>query len=445
MPLTTRRHFLRSASALSASALAFPAVLRAGVIGSDQKVNIAGIGVGGKGESDIADCAGENVIALCDVDEANAAASFKKFPDAKRYKDYRKLLDEEGKRLDAVTVSTPDHHHAPASLRAMRIGKHVYCQKPLTHTVAEARLMADTAREKKVVTQMGNQGFSHPRTRRLVELIRAGVIGSVKEVHVWTDRPIWPQGIDRPKDTPPVPPSVEWDLWLGPATERPYHPAYVPFKWRGFWDFGTGALGDMACHNMGLPFFALDLRDPTSIEATSSPVNSETAPSASTIRYEFPQLGSRPRVTMIWYDGGMKPWRSLVKGQDIPANGVVLIGEKDTLYVSNYWGGGGFLSGAKMDDFKDVPMSLPRSPKGESDDDIDLAHKLEWFAAIRGGAPASSNMPERSGPLTEMVLLGNVAIRSGKRLEWDAKSLTVKNSPEANRLIRKEYRKGWEV
>ncbi|HVR76702.1 MAG TPA: Gfo/Idh/MocA family oxidoreductase [Planctomycetota bacterium] len=443
MHRTTRRSFLRSASALAVSTLAFPAVLRGGVIGSDQKLNIAGIGVGGKGESDIQHCSSENVIALCDVDEANAANSFKRFPDAKRYKDYRKMLDEEGKRIDAVTVSTPDHHHAPASIRAMRLGKHVYCQKPLTHTVAEARLMADVAREMKVATQMGNQGMSHPRTRRMVEIVRAGVLGNVKEVHIWTDRPIWPQGIDRPKDAPPVPPSLDWDLWLGPAPERPYHPAYVPFKWRGFWDFGTGALGDMGCHNMALSFWALDLRDPISVEAVSSPVNSETAPSRAMITYQFPALGSRPALMLTWYDGGLKPSRYIVKGQDLQSNGAILIGDKDTLLVQGNRGGGGFQSGARMDDFKDVPQTIPR--RSETGRDNDLAHRLEWIEAAKGGAPASSNFPERAGPLAEAVLLGNLALRAGKKIEWDAKCVKVTNAPEANQFVRCTYRSGWEV
>jgi len=438
-----RRTFLRSLCAAASSSLLFPAVLRPGVVGSDGKLNIAGIGVGGKGESDIGQCAGENVIALCDVDEKNAAESFQRFPHAKRYKDYRKLLDEEGKRIDAVTVSTPDHHHAVASLRAMRMGKHVYCQKPLTRTIAEARAMAETAREKKVATQMGNQGFSHPRTRRLVELVQAGVLGTVKEAHVWTDRPIWPQGIDRPEGTPAVPDTLDWDAWLGPAPQRPYHSAYAPFNWRGFWDFGTGALGDMGCHNMGLPFWALDLRDPLAVEAVSTKVNKETAPSGSIITYQFGPQGSRAPLTLTWYDGGLKPWSHVARGQQLASNGVILAGDKDTLYVGSYWGGGVFLSGAKMDDFKDVPEKLPKRSGSERDNDS--AHKQEWFEACRGGAPASANFPDRSGPLTETVLLGNVAVRTGQRIEWDAKAMKVTNVPEANQFVHGAYRPGWEV
>lgn len=440
-----RRSFLRCLGATALAPLLAPSVLRAGVLGSDSKLNIAGIGVGGKGESDIAQCAGENVLALCDVDELNAHESFERFPHARRYKDYRKLLDEEGKRLDAVTVSTPDHHHVVASLRALRMGKHVYCQKPLTRTIAEARLLADTAREKKVATQMGNQGMSHPRTRRLVELIGAGVLGAVKEAHVWTDRPIWPQGIDRPAGTPPVPATLDWDAWLGPAPVRPYHPEYVPFKWRGYWDFGTGALGDMGCHNLGLPFWALDLRNPLTVEAVATTAHKDTAPVGTTIVYEFGARGAMPPLQLTWYDGGLQPWSHVAKGKKLASNGVILVGDKDTLYVDNYWGGGNFFSGASMDDFKNVPVSLPRRAGVEEDRDIDSAHKQEWFAACRGGPPGSSSFPESAGPLTETVLLGNLAVRSRKKIHWDATAMKVTNDAEANQFVHGTYRPGWEI
>src|SRR5687767_2118149 len=244
-----RREFL-GASAAAGAALAFPMIVPSRAWGANERLNVAAIGCGGKGEVDINGVSDQNVVALCDVDEAHAATMFNRYADARHYADFREMLDKEAKNIDAVTVSTPDHTHAPAAVRAMRMGKHVYCQKPLTHTAAEARLMRDVAREHKVATQMGNQGHSDVGLRRNVELIRAGVIGEVREAHVWTDRPIWPQGVERPKDTPSVPAHLDWDLWLGPAPQRPYHPAYVPFKWRGWWDFGTGALGDMACHCM---------------------------------------------------------------------------------------------------------------------------------------------------------------------------------------------------
>ncbi|MBM3840323.1 MAG: Gfo/Idh/MocA family oxidoreductase [Verrucomicrobia bacterium] len=437
----TRRQFLKS-TAVAAGALTFPLISSRNVLGANGRLNIAGIGVGGKGAGDVAVVDHENIVALCDVDEVNAAGSFKKYPHAKRYKDFRLMLDKEGQGIDAVTVSTPDHMHAPAALTAMKMGKHVYCQKPLTHTVHEARQMTEVARQHKVATQMGNQGHSNPDTRRLVELIQGGVLGKVREVHVWTDRPgnWWPQGIDRPnpKEAPKVPETLDWDLWLGVAPSRPYNPAYVPFKWRGFWDFGTGALGDMACHNMDLAFFALQLRDPISVEGQSSDVNSETAPVWSIITYEFAARGPQTRVKLIWYDGGKKPEPELAKTKELPGNGVIMIGEKDTLFVPSYWGPGAFLSGAKAADFKNIPERFPRQT------DWERSHHQEWLNACKGGPKALSNF-DYSGPMTEAVLLGNVALRAGVKIEWDAKKFKVTNVPEANHYLRMEYRKGWEV
>jgi len=435
----TRRQFVKR-SAVVGAALAFPFVARRTVLGANNRLNIAGIGVGGKGASDIANVDNENIYALCDVDEARAAETSKKYPQAKWFKDFRVMLEKEGGNIDAVTVSTPDHMHALTALMAMKMGKHVYCQKPLTHTVHEARQMAEVARQHKVATQMGNQGHCHPDTRRLVELIQAGVLGKVGEIHVWTDRPgnWWPQGIERPKETPPVPPTLDWDLWLGAAPWRPYHPAYVPFKWRGFWDFGTGALGDMACHCMDLAFFSLKLGAPTSVQAQSSGVNNETAPSWSVITYEFPADGARPATKLIWYDGGKKPAADLVKGAELSSNGIVLVGDKDTLYVPNYWGAGSFLSGAKMEDFKNVPETLPKPPGFERN------HHEEWLNACKGGPKALSNF-DYAGPMTEAVLLGDVALRAGKKILWNSEKLTVTNAPEANQYLRTEYRKGWQM
>ncbi len=435
----TRRQFVHRSAAATA-ALAFPFVSVRNVLGANNRLNIAGIGVGGKGASDVANVDDQNIYALCDVDEVNAAGSFKKFPQAKRFKDFRVMLEKEGKNIDAVTVSTPDHMHAPASLMAMKMGKHVYCQKPLTHTVHEARQMAEVARRQKVATQMGNQGHCSPDTRRLVELVQAGVLGKVNEIHVWTDRPSnwWPQGIERPKETPPVPPTLDWDLWLGVAPFRPYHPAYVPFKWRGFWDFGTGALGDMACHCMDLAFFSLKLGAPASVEAQSSGVNEETAPNWSVITYEFPAQGARPATKMTWYDGGKKPSADLVKGRELSGNGIILMGDKDTLHVANYWGTGSFLSGAKVEDYKNIAETLPKPPGFERN------HHTEWIKACKGGPKALSNF-DYAGSMTEAVLLGNVALRAGKKILWDSKNLKITNAPEADRYLRTEYRKGWLV
>jgi predicted dehydrogenase len=437
----SRRQFVKR-SALLSGALAFPFVSARSVLGANGRLNIAGIGVGGKGAVDVGCCDSENIVALCDVDDHNAAGTYAKFPAAQRYKDYRVMLDKVGASIDAVTVSTPDHMHAVAALRAMKMKKHVYCQKPLTHTVSEARQLTDAARQYKVVTQMGNQGHSHPGTRRLVELIQAGVLGKVREIHCWTDRPIWPQGIGRPAETPAVPSTLDWNLWLGVAPWRPYSPAYVPFKWRGFWDFGTGALGDMACHVMDLAFFSLKLQDPVNIEAQSSEVNNETAPNWSVITYEFPARGDRPATKLIWYDGKKKPSPSLARVNELPDNGVIMVGDRDTLYVPSYWGAGSFVSGAKMEDFKSVPETLPRSPGADKDND--RAHHQEWIAACKGHGKALSNF-DVAGPMTEAVLLGDVALRVGKKIEWNAKQLRVTNNPEANQFLRAQYRPGWDV
>ena len=430
----TRRQFTKGAAA----ALAIPTFVPSTVFGANERLNVAGIGAGGKGAVDIDGCSRENIVALADVDYVRARATFKRFSKARQYPDFRKMLEKEGKHIDAVTVSTPDHTHAVAAAMALRMGKHVYCQKPLTHKVDEARLLAELAREHNVATQMGNQGHSNPDSRRLVELIQAGVLGEVKEAHVWTNRPVWPQGIDRPKDKPPVPDTLDWDLWLGTAPKRPYHPAYVPFKWRGWWDFGTGALGDMGCHNQDLAYWALDLRDPLTVEAESSPVNNETAPKWSIVKYLFPKNKKRGPVKLVWYDGGKKPDPALAKEKMLPANGSIIIGTKDTLYVPMYWGPGRFLSGRKMEDFKDVAEFLPK-PK-----DFGRHHYQEWIDACKGGKPAYSNF-DYAGPMTESVLLANVALRAGGKIEWDAKKMRVTNNKEANQFVRHQYRKGWKL
>jgi len=350
------------------------------------------------------------------------------------------MLEKEGKNIDAVTISTPDHVHFHAAAMAIGLGKHVYVQKPLTHSVWEARMLTRLARRKKVVTQMGNQGHSEVGSRRLVELIQAGVLGDVREIHIWTDRPIWPQGMERPKSQP-VPKDLDWDLWLGPAPWREFHEGCVPFKWRAFWDFGTGALGDMGCHNMDLAFFALKLRDPDMVEASSSGINSETAPQWSIITYHFPKRGGRAAVKLTWYDGGKKPEPSLAGRKELPGNGGIYVGSKDTLYVPSYWGRGSFRSGTRMEDFTNVPRKLPRHPIAEKDNDA--AQHLEWLAACKGEGKALASL-DYAGPMAEAVLLGNVALRAGQRLEWNARKLKVTNCAEANQFLRREYRKGWE-
>ncbi len=454
----SRRAFLRR-SALASAVVAFPFVARRNVYGANGRLNLAAIGVGGKGAADISGCATENFTALCDPDSsAYTAAMFNKYPDAKRFKDYRVMFEEFADKFDAVIISTPDHHHAWPALKAMQLGKHVYCQKPLTHTVYEARLLTRMARAKGVITQMGNQGHCDPDSRRLVEIVQSGALGDVKEAHVWTDRPIWPQGVHRPAEQQPVPETLDWDLWLGPAPQRPYHQAYVPFKWRGFWDFGTGAIGDMGCHNMDLPFWALDLRDPESVELLEQEGLTDESPAkASVMKWVFPKLKSkepktreretkkawtRPEVALTWYEGGRQPDPKLAKQDKLPPNGCLLIGSQDTLYVPMYWGRGDFLSGRKMEDFTEVEQSLPRFPG--ADKDVDHAHHQEWVQAVKGNGEALSSF-DYAGPMTEAVLLGNVAQRVGKKIKWDPIQMRIRNNKEANEYLNKEYRKGWEL
>ncbi len=433
-----RRSFLRRSVAASA-AVAFPFVSKRNVLGANSRLNIAAVGAGGKGAVDIGYCAAENVVALCDVDQKNAAGTFAKFAQAKQYKDFRVMLEKE-KSIEAVTISTPDHTHFHVAAMAMKLGRHVYVQKPLTHSIWEARTLTKIAHERRVVTQMGNQGHSQVESRRLTELIQAGVLGEVREVHVWTDRPIWPQGHTRPEKLS-VPSHLDWDLWLGPAPWREFHDGCVPFKWRAYWDFGTGALGDMGCHNMDLAFTALDLKDPVAVSATCSGVNAETAPAWSVITSEFAKRGKLGPVKLVWYDGGKKPDPTLAKQTVLPENGSLFVGSKDTLFVPNYWGKGSFLSGASLEDFSSIPATLPRHPKAAEDNDA--AHHLEWIEACKGEGKAQSHLGY-AGPMTEAVLLGNVAIRLGRRIEWDSKRLRVRNAPEAEALIKPEYRKGWE-
>ncbi|MHC4637949.1 MAG: Gfo/Idh/MocA family protein [Planctomycetota bacterium] len=436
-----RRTFLGTSAAAVASFMIVPRHVLGGpkYKAPSEKLNIAGIGVGGKGGGDVQACSGENLVALCDVDHERAAATFEKFPNAKKYKDFRVMLDEMGDKIDAVTVSTPDHVHFHAAMRAMKMGKHVYVQKPLTHSVWEARQLTEAARKYNVATQMGNQGHSGEGNRLICEWIQAGVIGEVREVHSWTNRPIWPQGIERPKEVHPIPATLDWDLWLGPAPKRPYNKdAYAPFKWRGWWDFGTGALGDMGCHLIDTPFWALKLRYPTSVEACSTKVNSESAPLASMVHYDFPARDDMPPVTMTWYDGGMLPRRPEDLEPELRLGsrngGVLFIGSKGKLSCGCYGDNPMLIPGSRMKTFKKPEKTIPRS-KG---------HYKDWIEACKGGKPASSSF-DYAGPLTETVLLGNLAIRSGKKLQWDGAKMKVTNVPEANQYVRRDYREGWSL
>lgn len=396
------------------------------------RVNVAFIGTGGQGGSSVGGCAKENIVAFCDVDDNRARGIYDKHPNVAKYKDFRIMLEKQ-RDIEAVCVATPDHTHAIASITAMKLGKHCYCEKPLTHSVYEARQMRLIAAKHKVATQMGNQGTSNSTLRTAVEEIQAGAIGDVAEVHVWTNRPIWPQNIDRPKQTPPVPKTLDWDLWLGPAPERPYHNAYVPFAWRGWWDFGTGALGDMACHTMNLPYMALRLGAPSAVSAdVQGRVNPETGPMGCTVTYEFPARGKLPPVRLMWYERRLPP-NNLMLGQKPSGSGLLMIGTRGTLHSSSDYGGSySLLPEKNFQGHKPPAPTLPRSP----------GHHAEWLRACKGGTPAMSNF-DYAGPFTEMVLLGNVAIRAGKRIVWNSEKLQAVDLPAADQYIRREYRKGW--
>jgi len=452
----TRRRFLAdSTKAVSALALA-PALATSAAAPGDRrrlaptdKLNIAFIGVAGRGGDNINDITGAeevNVVALCDVDESNLNGAGTKFPAAKRYRDYRKLLETE-QSVDAVVISTPDHNHAPATMMALKLGRHVYCEKPLTLTVKEARAITLAAREAKVATQMGNQGMAFEGNRFINEWLADGCIGAVRAVHVWSDRPTrrgkqpgwWPQGLARPTDTPPVPARLDWDLWLGPAPLRPYHPAYVPFKWRGWWDFGSGGLGDMGIHNLAPVFAALNLGAPSSVNASSTPMFPESVPLANVVHYEFPGRGKLPPVKLHWYDGGITPPRPEELDDERELNredGIIFVGDKGKMLVEG-WGGEKprLIPEARNKEYQRPPKTLPRS----------VGHHKEWLLACRTGSPTRSNF-EFAGPLTEAVLLGMVCVRNGGgKLVWDSENLKVIDDPDANRFLHYEYRKGWEL
>jgi predicted dehydrogenase len=440
MSPVNRRQFVAGAAA----AAAFTVVPRHVLGGPGQtppsgKLNVAGVGVGGMGFGDIRSVAGlgENIVALCDVDQRHAEKAFKQFPDAKPHTDFRKMLQIQ-KDIDAVMVATPDHNHAVVSVAAMKMGKHVFCQKPLAHSVAECRQMAQVAREMKVATQMGNQGQAGEEARLISELVWAGTVGTVREVHAGSNRypAISARGIPRPKDTPPVPATLAWDLWLGPAPERPYHPCYLPFSWRGWWDFGTGVLGDIGCHQLSSTFKALKLGHPTSVEACSSnhqcppEIANETAPLASITRWQFPAEGDRAAVTVAWWDGGLKPPRpeELEPGRKFgEGDWLYIVGDKGKVYDHR------LIPESRAKEVGKPPQVLPRSP----------GHYQEWVNACKGGPAAGSNFVDHAAHLAEVVLLGNVAIRTKEKLLWDGLAMRVTNHEPANALLQPPYRQGW--
>jgi len=443
----SRRDFMGAAAAVAAFTIVSRHVLGGPRhIPPSEKVNIAGIGVGGQGGSDLRALSSQNIVALCDVDWRHAAGTFKRYPNAKKYKDFRIMLDKEDKNIDAVVVATPDHIHAVASMAAIKRSKHVYCEKPLTHSVYEARVLAKAAREYKVATQMGNQGQALEGRRLISEYIWAGAIGPVREVHVWTDRPLngldkvyWPQGVKRPEGEDDVPPTLDWDLWLGPAPWRPYkgNRTYCPFTWRGWWDFGTGALGDIGCHSIDPIWRALKLKYPLSVEASCTLVNTETFPVASMVTYHFGAREDMPPVKLTWYDGGLRPPRpeELEDGQRFGEGGTLFVGDKGKML------GYTIIPESKRKEFGTPPKVIPRS----------VGHHQEWIDACKGGKPAGSNF-DHAGPLAEAVLLGNVALRSELKrkltrtsLLWDNASFKFTNMPEANKFLRCSYREGWEL
>lgn len=425
----TRREFLRQAAA----GVGFWAAGRAfGQEGAAGRIGVAVIGVGNQGGwnlESVSKVPGVEIVALCDVDEKLAEKARSQFPRAKFYVDLRRVFDQ--KDVDAVLIATPDHMHAPATMLALDAGKHVYCEKPLTHTVYEARLVAETAARKKVATQMGTQIHAGSNYRRVVELVRSGAIGDVNEVHVWVGRDSWVADA-RPVPTPAVPNTLHWDLWQGVAKHRPYSPAYAPAKWRGWWEYGGGSLGDMGCHFMDLAHWALDLQHPVTVEAQGPPVDAESAPAWLRVMYEYPARDRQPPVKLTWYHGDRRP--DCVKDASVPAWGeaVLFVGSKCML-ISDYRRHL-ILLGPDAKDFRRPAPSIAES----------IGHHHEWIRACREGGTTTCNF-RYSGALTEAVLLGNVAYRTGRKLEWDAKALKATNAPEATQYLRPEYCNGWEL
>lgn len=429
-----RRTFLQSSAAAGVGYWVAGGVAKAQSTSPNEQIQFACVGVGGKGQSDSAD-AGRNgkVVGICDVDGNTLKRAGLRFKEAKPFHDFRRMFDEMGDKIDAVTVSTPDHNHAVAAVMAMNMDKHCFCQKPLSHSIYEARVMGDLAREKGVATMMGNQGTALDSLRKAAAVAQSGVLGNIKEVHVWTNRPVWPQGTDRPSEVRGIPNHIHWHEWLGPAPSRPYHEAYHPFKWRGFWDFGTGALGDMACHTLNMPFMALNLRDPVAVSAQTAGHNKETYPGWSIIDFDFPANDSRGAIKLTWYDGGKRPDPSLLGGEKPVASGALIIGDEGTLYATGDYADDYRLLGG----LEEPKVEFEKSP----------GHFTEWVDAIKGVKPATSNFPDFAGPLTETILLGNLAVwvGDGKRVEWDAKELKSTNMPELESFVKREYRPGYSI
>ena len=408
--------------------------------GQQQKLRIACIGVGGMGFSDVRGVSGEQLVAFADVDWRSAERAFRAYPNAKRYKDYREMLEKERNNIDAVTVSTPDHVHGPAAMMALKMGKHVYCQKPLARTIGEVRaLKAEAASRPRQVTQMGNQGHSAEGIRLIREWVEAGLIGPVRRVEYWTNRPIWPQAINRPTAAHNVPETMDWDLWLGPAAARPFSPAYVPFNWRGWWDFGTGAMGDMACHLMDAAYWTLGLKYPSRITPESTLLFSETAPASERIDYEFPAIGDRPAVTLTWRDGSLFPPRpeGWSEAEDWPFDregGQLWYGDKGMLLAGTYGENPRLLD-------PQVAAQVAATPVPRKYARTEGVYK-EWISAIKEGKQAGSDFAGYAGPMTEMILIGCLATRMGRTLEMDPVTGVIKNATPPSEWVNPTFRSG---
>lgn len=446
MTLSRRQFIGHMATGTAAFTIVPSAVMGAnGRTPPNERLNIAAVGSGGMGRGNIDGVSSQNIVALCDVDESRAKDTYEKYPNVPKFRDFRKMFDKMDKSIDAVIVATPDHTHAVVAMEAMRRAKHVYVQKPLTKSIWEARMLTEAARKYGVVTQMGNQGHSGEGVRLISEWIWDGAIGDVREVHSWTNRPVWPQGVERPKNKPPVPDSLSWDLWLGPVKDRPYHPSYLPFNWRGWFDFGTGAFGDMGCHILDPVYTALKLTAPTSVEASVAKQwhkwdKTDSFPTASVVDMDFPARAGMPPVKLTWFDGGlqaprpmeMDPRRKMGEG----GSGTLFLGSKGKLMAGTYGGGPQLIPYEKHKAYQKPPKTLKR---------IKTSHEMNWVEACKRGGNASSSF-DYSGPFTETVLLGALAQRfPGKRLLWDSKNLAITNHAEAAEFIKPSYREGWSL
>ena len=460
----SRRSFIKNTSLATAGFFIVPRhVLGRGFIAPSDKLNIAGIGVGGKGESDLEEFAKSpnvNIVALCDVDDRQAVKSRARFPKAKYYKDFREMLAKERKNIDAVSVSTPDHTHAAAALMAMRMGKHVYVQKPLTHDIYEARILTQAAKKYKVVTQMGNQGASNEGVRKMQEWYNAGLIGDATDIYCWTNRPIWPQGFGKPVSKDQVPPELDWKLWLGPNEWEEYHKEFVPFNWRGYHSFGTGALGDMGCHIIDPAFKTVALGYPSEVECSvvnlyeqmwNASYHPESFPAASTLKLKFPGRGGKPDVALRWMDGGIMPERPEELGPDDAmgdwGGGAIIVGTKGKLMCSSY-GDNPLLLPLSRNKEINVKETIARVPEG---------HYVQWVNACMAGYGKKelSSSFDYAGPLTETILMGNLALQAWnikdvkgaftgrKKLMWDAKNMKITNYDEANKFVKRAYKNGY--